>query len=108
MVVNVTDGAQSGLSGFELAVLCEDPGAQIRSRARGVAYAADMPGLLRRKSDITQEYRIMIVRLGESLKSCAHDDRAKRGAPLLQLTFSLGMHMCARLMLKRQFSTLYC
>ena len=67
-----------------------------------------MPGLLRRKSDITQEYRIVIVRLGELLKSCAHNDRAKRRVPLLQLAFSLGMHMGARLMLKRQFSTLYC
>ena len=62
----------------------------------------------RRKSDITQEYRIVIVRLGKSLQGCAHNDRAKGRAPLLQLAFSLGMHMCARLMLKRQFSTLYC
>ena len=79
---------------FESAVLCEEElggqaagvivlDAQIRSRARGVAYVAEMPGLLRRKSDITQEYRLVIVRLGESLKSCAHNDRAKRRVPLL-------------------------
>ena len=61
----------------------------------------------RRKSDITQEYRIVIVRLGKSLQGCAHNDRAK-GRASSQLAFELGMHMCARLMLKRQFSTLYC
>ena len=51
---------------------------------------------------------MVIVRLGKSLKGCACHNRAKRRVPLLRLAFSLGMHTCARLMLKRQFPTLYC
>jgi hypothetical protein len=81
---------------------------KIRSRASGAVIRGGNAGLLRRRSDITQEHRMVIVRHGKSFKGFAGNNRAKRRVSLLQLPFSLGMHMCAQLMLKRQFSALYC